>query len=172
MDPLLEISLRLVVATLVGGVLGLNRDLHGKPTGVRTMGLVALGSALIVAAAERVGGNGDATRAVQGIVTGIGFLGAGVIFKDLSSDRIHGLTTAATIWLTAALGVTCGLGHWSLALVAMTLSFVVLMFGGRIEKTIHRQWPHKPRTPETLPRTAAPNHVGQAAIDRQQRADP
>jgi putative Mg2+ transporter-C (MgtC) family protein len=69
MDKTLEIALRLVVATLLGGVVGLNRDLHGKPTGVRTMGLVALGSSLLVVAAGLVGGNGDATRAVQGIVT-------------------------------------------------------------------------------------------------------
>ena len=147
----MEISFRLVVATLVGSVVGLNRDLHGKPTGVRTMGLVALGSALIVVAAQRVGGNGDATRAVQGIVTGIGFLGAGVIFKDLSSDRIHGLTTAASIWLTSALGVTCGLGFWVLASVAIVLGFIVLLFGGRFEKAVHRHRPHKAEGPEKLP---------------------
>jgi len=147
MDSTLEIALRLAVATLVGGVIGLNRDLHGKATGVRTMGLVCLGSALIVVAAGLVGGNGDATRAVQGVVTGIGFLGAGVIFKDLSSDRIHGLTTAATIWLTAALGMTCGLGYWVLVLVATGLGFAVLLLGGPIEKAIHRRWPHKPEEP-------------------------
>jgi putative Mg2+ transporter-C (MgtC) family protein len=151
MDSSIEIALRLVAATLAGGVIGLNRDLHGKPTGVRTMGLVGLGSALIVVAAGLVGGNGDATRAVQGIVTGIGFLGAGVIVKDSTSDRIHGLTTAASIWLTAALGVTCGLGHWVLALVATVLSFIVLMLGGRFEKAIHRRWPHKPEDHETPP---------------------
>ncbi len=151
MDPAVELSFRLVVATLVGSVVGLNRDLHGKPTGVRTMGLVALGSALIVVAAQRVGGNGDATRAVQGIVTGIGFLGAGVIFKDRSSDRIHGLTTAASIWLTSALGVTCGLGFWVLASVAIVLGFVVLLFGGRFEKAVQRHRPHKPQGPEKLP---------------------
>jgi putative Mg2+ transporter-C (MgtC) family protein len=151
MDPVLEIALRLVAATLVGGVIGLNRDLHGKPTGVRTMGLVGLGSALIVAAAGLVGGNGDATRAVQGIVTGIGFLGAGVIVKDSTSDRIHGLTTAASIWLTAALGVTCGLGNWVLALVATGLSFAVLVLGGPLEKSIRRRWPHKPEDQETPP---------------------
>ena len=106
---------------------------------------------MIVVAAELVSGNGDATRAVQGIVTGIGFLGAGVIFKDLSSDRIHDLTTAATIWLTAALGVTCGLGYWVLASVATGLSFVVLLFGGPIEIAIHRRWPHKPGDPKTRP---------------------
>ena len=141
----------MVAATLVGGLIGLNRDLHGKPTGVRTMGLVGLGSALLVVAAGLVGGNGDATRAIQGIVTGIGFLGAGVIVKDSTTDRIHGLTTAATIWLTAALGVTCGLGHWVLALVATGLSFVVLIFGGPMEKAFHRRWPHKPYDRETMP---------------------
>ena len=151
MNSLLDSALHLVIATLVGGVIGLNRDLHGKPTGVRTMGLVSLGSALIVIAAGLVGGNGDATRAVQGIVTGIGFLGAGVIVKDLRSDRVHGLTTAATIWLTAAAGVTCGLGYWLLALFATGLGFVVLLLGGPVEKAVHRRWPHKPGKTETTP---------------------
>ena len=151
MDPVQEIALRLIAATLVGGAIGLNRDLHGKPTGVRTMGLVGLGSALIVVAAGLVGGTGDATRAVQGVVTGIGFLGAGVIVKDSSSSRIHGLTTAATIWLTAALGMTCGLGHWALALVATGLGLAVLIFGGPVERAIHHRWPHKPDDPDTMP---------------------
>jgi putative Mg2+ transporter-C (MgtC) family protein len=151
MELEMEIALRLVAATVVGGLIGLNRDLHGKPTGVRTMGLVALGSALIVVAAGLVGGEGDATRAVQGVITGIGFLGAGVIVKDSSSERIHGLTTAASIWLTAALGVTSGLGHWELALVATALSFVVLTLGGRFEKAVHRRWPHRPEDPQTPP---------------------
>ena len=143
MDLTQQLALRLVAATVIGGVVGLNRDLHGKPTGVRTMGLVGLGSALIVVASGLAGGVGDATRAVQGVVTGIGFLGAGVIVKGVTSDRIHGLTTAATIWLTAALGITCGLGHWALALVAVALGLLVLMFGGGIERAIHSRWPHK-----------------------------
>ncbi len=151
MDSVLETALRLVAATFVGGVIGLNRDLRGKPTGVRTMGLVGLGSALVVVAAGLVGGNGDATRAVQGIITGIGFLGAGVIVKDSTSDRIHGLTTAATIWLTAALGVTCGLGRCLLALAAAGLSFMVLMFGGPLERAAHRRWPHKTADQEPPP---------------------
>ena len=151
MDLTLEMALRLLAATLIGASIGLNRDLHGKPTGVRTMGLVGLGSALIVLASGLVGGNGDATRAVQGIVTGIGFLGAGVIIKAATGDRIHGLTTAASIWLTAALGVTCGLGYWPLALVAAVLGLVVLIVGGPLEKAIRRRWPHKPEVPEPLP---------------------
>ena len=151
MDLTLEMALRLLAATLIGASIGLNRDLHGKPTGVRTMGLVGLGSALIVLASGLVGGNGDATRAVQGIVTGIGFLGAGVIIKAATGDRIHGLTTAASIWLTAALGVTCGLGYWPLALVAAVLGLVVLIVGGPLEKALRRRWPHKPEVPEPLP---------------------
>ncbi len=144
MDQALDIALRLSVATFLGVLIGLNRDLQGKPTGVRTMGLVCLGSALIVIAAELVGGPGDATRAVQGIITGVGFLGSGVIIKSDDSSRVHGLTTAATVWLTAAMGITCGLGHWRLALVATSLSFIVLVLGGRFEKAVHRRWPHSP----------------------------
>ena len=99
----LEIALRLGAATLVGVALGLNRDLHGKPTGVRTLGLVGLGSALIVLA---VGGrvSADASRVIQGIVTGIGFLGAGVIMRNDAGNQIHGITTAACAWLTACIG--------------------------------------------------------------------
>jgi len=148
MEPLLDLSLRLVAAAGIGGAIGLNRDLHGKPTGVRTMGLVGLGSALIVVGGVLAGDAGDATRMAQGIMTGVGFLGAGVIVKGGSGSRVHGLTTAATIWLTAALGVTCGLGHWRLALVALGLSFMVLIVGGPLEKAARTRWPHSPRAPD------------------------
>lgn len=144
MDPTFELAMRLVAATMIGGAIGLNRDLHGKATGVRTMGLVGLGAALIVVAGVLVGGEGDATRAVQGVITGIGFLGAGVIVKDATGSHIHGLTTAATIWLTAALGVTCGLGYWGLSLVALALSLVILLVGRPLEKAVRARWPHKP----------------------------
>lgn len=146
-----DMALRLVVATLIGGLIGLNRDLHGKPTGVRTMGLVALASAVIVTASTSVGGNGDATRAVQGVMTGIGFLGAGVIVKEAASDRVRGLTTAATIWLTAAIGITCGLGYWGLALLTTGLGFVVLIVGGPIERALHKRWPQKSEEGQPLP---------------------
>jgi len=151
MEPMVDIALRLVTAMLLGGAIGLNRDLHGKPTGVRTMGLVGLGSALLVVVANLLGGAGDATRTIQGIITGIGFLGAGVIVKELGSERVRGLTTAATIWLTAALGVTCGLGQWELALLATALSFLLLVFGGAVEKAVHARWPHKPNDRQDAP---------------------
>jgi putative Mg2+ transporter-C (MgtC) family protein len=149
MDPVLELAMRLVAATMIGGAIGLNRDLHGKPTGVRTMGLVGLGSAMIVVAGVLVGGEGDATRAVQGVITGIGFLGAGVIVKDIQTSHVQGLTTAATIWLTAALGVACGLGYWRLALVALLLSLAILIVGGPLERAARSRWPHKPDPPES-----------------------
>lgn len=148
---MLDLALRLGAATMIGGAIGLNRDLHGKPTGVRTMGLVGLGSALIVIAGSLVGGSGDATRAMQGVITGIGFLGAGVIVKDGESAHVHGLTTAATIWLTAALGVICGLGYWQLALVALGLSLLILIVGGPLEKAARARWPHNPDPKEPPP---------------------
>lgn len=156
MTSLPELALRLVAATLIGALIGLNRDLHGKPTGVRTMALVALASAMTVAASDSRAGAGDSTRVVQGIMTGIGFLGAGVIVKEALGDRIHGLTTAATIWLTAALGVTCGLGEWQVALIATGLALGVLMLGGPLEKWLHRRWR---RPGEVLPGEVVPGTV-------------
>jgi putative Mg2+ transporter-C (MgtC) family protein len=97
-----DIVLRLGLAALAGAALGLNRDLHGKPTGVRTLGLVGLASAMIAIAVGP--GDGDVSRVMQGIVTGIGFLGAGVIIRSEKGKHVHNLTTAACVWLTACVG--------------------------------------------------------------------
>jgi putative Mg2+ transporter-C (MgtC) family protein len=102
----LDIALRLGAATLVGIVLGLNRDLHGKPTGVRTLGILCLGSALAVLSIHAVTGT-DASRVIQGIVTGVGFLGAGVIVRSEKGHHVQGLTTAACVWVTACMGAAC-----------------------------------------------------------------
>jgi putative Mg2+ transporter-C (MgtC) family protein len=134
----LDIALRLLAATLAGAAFGLNRELHSKPTGVRTLGLVGLGSALAVMAGAEVGGGEGATRVIQGIVTGIGFLGAGVILRPSSGFHIHGLTTAASTWLTACIGVACALAAWRIVAVALVLAFTVLIIGGPIEKALHR----------------------------------
>jgi putative Mg2+ transporter-C (MgtC) family protein len=130
---IVDIVLRVVVAAVVGALIGLNRDLHGKPTGVRTLGLVGLGSALAVLA---VAGDDSAaaSRVIQGIVTGIGFLGAGVIIRPMAKGQVHGLTTAASVWLTAALGAACGVGAWKLVAVGVPVAFLVLLFGRRLEK--------------------------------------
>ena len=141
----IEIALRLSAATLIGGVLGLNRDLHGKATGVRTLGLVGLGSAMVVVAVVNAGpGTGDfsaASRIVQGILTGIGFLGAGVIVHGARTQRVHGLTTAACTWLTACLGTVCGFAHAPVIVIAIVLTMVVLIFGGPIERWFRSRLP-------------------------------
>ena len=81
------------------------------------------------------------SRVIQGIVTGIGFLGAGVIIRNESGKRIHGLTTAACVWLAACFGAACGLGEWTTVAIAAPIVFIVLVFGGGFEKWVHRHWP-------------------------------
>jgi putative Mg2+ transporter-C (MgtC) family protein len=130
----LEIVLRVVAAAVVGGLVGLNRDLHGKPTGVPTLGLVGLGSALVVLAVAGGSDSAAASRVIQGIVTGIGFLGAGVIIRPYAKGKVHGLTTAACVWLTAALGAACGLGAWRVVAVGVPMAFLLLLFGKRLER--------------------------------------
>jgi putative Mg2+ transporter-C (MgtC) family protein len=136
--------LRLAAATFIGGAIGLDRDLHGKPTGVRTMGIVCLGSALIVLACQYPGqaaGAAAASRVMQGIITGIGFLGAGVILRNPSGKKVHGLTTAAAIWLTACIGAACGAGAWPLVLTAAVLVLLLFTLGRPIEKAFERYVP-------------------------------
>jgi putative Mg2+ transporter-C (MgtC) family protein len=132
----LDIALRLGSAALLGGVIGLNRDLHHKPSGLRTLSIVGLGSALAVLAVAS--DTAAASRIMQGLLTGIGFLGAGVILRDQSNGKVHGLTTAAAIWTTASLGAVCGLGQWRLVIVAALIMAVILAVGGKVEKAVHR----------------------------------
>jgi putative Mg2+ transporter-C (MgtC) family protein len=138
-----EIAVRLAVAVVIGSALGLNRELHGKPAGLRTHGLVSLGAALATMAALRspdqslVADPNAIGRIVQGILTGIGFLGAGVILRD-PSGHVTGLTTAATIWICAALGIVCGLGYWAILAVALGLTLLVLFFGRPVERFAER----------------------------------
>jgi putative Mg2+ transporter-C (MgtC) family protein len=135
-----DIALRLGAAALAGVTMGLNRDLHGKPTGVRTLGLVGVGAALAVLA---VGGESraDVSRVIQGILTGIGFLGVGVIVRNNEGQHVHGLTTAACVWVTACIGVACAVAEWRIVLISVPLIFVILTLGGPFEKAIHRRWP-------------------------------
>ncbi len=140
--------MRLGTATLVGAAIGLDRDLRGKPTGVRTMGFVALGAALIVLASQYPAHAEDqhaASRVMQGIITGIGFLGAGVILRDTELGHMRGLTTAASIWLTACIGAACGAGAWPLVVIGSALVAVVLAGGKPLEKAVERRFPPRPR---------------------------
>jgi putative Mg2+ transporter-C (MgtC) family protein len=139
---LTDVATRLGVATLAGAVIGLNRDLANKPMGTRTLGLVSLGAAVVTLAAIQVPGmaeNPDAmSRVVQGIVqgvmAGISFIGAGVILRDAQAKTIEGLTTAATVWLTAALGIACGLAAWWTVLIASAIALALLLAFRWIEK--------------------------------------
>jgi putative Mg2+ transporter-C (MgtC) family protein len=135
-----EILLRLGAATLAGGAIGLNRDLRGKPVGLRTLALVSLATAMVTVLADplRNGSLTDAgSRVIQGILTGIGFLGAGVIFHAQKHFRILGLTSAACVWLTACAGILCGAGDWRVVSVALGIAFVVLLAGGPVENYLH-----------------------------------
>jgi putative Mg2+ transporter-C (MgtC) family protein len=117
LDGMLAPALLIAAAVLAGGLVGLNRDLHGKPTGVRAHALVALGAAVFVMSSTDfgiVGSDGNViSRVIQGVVGGIGFLGAGVILRGDDGRRTFHVATAASIWVTAALGVACGLGAQS-----------------------------------------------------------
>ena len=135
------IALRLGAALLAGAFIGLDREFRNKPAGLRTHALVSLGAAVVVLATIGSSpGNADAvSRAVQGIITGIGFLGAGVIMQHEAERRIEGLTTAASIWVAAGLGIACGAGLVELALIALGAILVVLVGGGWIERWMERR---------------------------------
>jgi putative Mg2+ transporter-C (MgtC) family protein len=141
MTDLAEIILRLGGATLIGAAIGLNRDLRGKPIGVRTLGLVGLASAIAVLAVVPDGAGTDpnpASRVMQGVLTGIGFLGAGVIVRRDVGKAVHGLTSAACAWTTACLGLVCGLAAWPIVATGIVLIFILLAFGGPFERMSHR----------------------------------
>jgi putative Mg2+ transporter-C (MgtC) family protein len=129
--------LRLGAALLLGSVLGLNRELHGKAAGLRTHALVCLGAAVAILLAlgplDRPTDANAVSRVVQGILTGVGFLGAGVILRD-PMGHVTGLTTAATIWICAVLGIVCGLGYWWLLGIAVVITLLLLVFGRPIER--------------------------------------
>jgi putative Mg2+ transporter-C (MgtC) family protein len=137
-----DLCLRLASAVLVGGLIGINREARAKAVGVRTLGLVSLGAALVTLSGSGFSGEMDAiaSRALQGLITGIGFLGAGVIVKGASEEQVHGLTTAAAISVTAALGVVCGLGAYLPLVISLVLMAILLGLGGYIDAAVHRWW--------------------------------
>src|SRR5215467_9357412 len=139
MPDLADVILRLGAATLIGAAIGLNRDLHGKPIGVRTLGLVGLASAIAVLAVADGADHNPASRVIQGVLTGIGFLGAGVIMRPHSDGRVHGLTSAASAWATACLGLVCGLAAWPIVATGVVLVFILLILGGPFERMSHRR---------------------------------
>lgn len=130
-----QVLLRLLAAVLAGAVVGYERELAGKAAGLRTHILVSLGTCLFVLAGSSYGMSSDGlSRVIQGIVTGIGFIGAGSILKLEDKKDIQGLTTSAGIWMTAAIGVTVGLGEIGLALISAVLTVIVLSLLRSFEK--------------------------------------
>lgn len=134
---LIHVLIRLVAATLLGAIIGIQRERAGKPAGLRTHMLVTLGTAVFVLACSGVGMSTDAlSRVIQGIVTGIGFIGAGSILKLSEEREVQGLTTAAGVWMTAAVGVAVGLGSLGVALLSTLFTLIILSFASRVEHQV------------------------------------
>ena len=142
-----DIVLRLLAAVAIGMALGLNRDLKGKPTGIRTLGLVSLGAAVVTLGltheAHIAFDNNAYSRVLQGVVqgvlTGIGFLGGGVILRSEAKETVRNITTAATVWVTAALGTACAVSDWRILGIGFVLAMLLLMFGRQGEKWVERK---------------------------------
>jgi putative Mg2+ transporter-C (MgtC) family protein len=146
----LLLLVRLLAAGLLGSVLGWEREQARKPAGLRTHMLVAIAAALYTVLTELVvqegaagdgGQRSDPVRAIQAIAMGIGFLGGGAIFVAHRRDQVHGLTTAGSIWATAAVGIAAGLGHYVLALGATLILVIVLRVVAKLEPSQREQQP-------------------------------
>jgi putative Mg2+ transporter-C (MgtC) family protein len=130
-----RVVIRVIVAALLGALLGWERERAGKPAGLRTHMLVALGAALFVLFPAEAGmAVADLSRVIQGVATGIGFIGAGTILKRAESEQVEGLTTAASIWLTGAIGMSVGAGQLWLSLVCAVSAWLILDVLARFEK--------------------------------------
>ena len=128
MNTLIDMVLRLLLAAALGAVIGYQRERANKPAGQRTHILIALGSALFTVVSMFGFGEGvDAARVAAGVVTGIGFIGAGVILRGVRGDHIVGITTAASVWVTAAIGLAAGVGMYLIATIVAAITVLVLM---------------------------------------------
>ncbi len=128
----------LILAVVLGGAIGLERQIRGKPAGLRTNVLICLGAAVFtIISKQMAAGQADSvTRIAAQIVTGVGFLGAGAIIRDRGG--IHGLTTAATIWLVSSIGMACGAGFYRLAAVSTLIAIVILIGLAQLERPLER----------------------------------
>ena len=133
----------ILLAVVLGAIVGLERQVSGKSAGLRTNVLICLGAAVFtIISKQMASGSIDVTRIAAQIVTGVGFLGAGAIIQD--TGGVRGLTTAATIWLVASIGMACGAGYYGLAAVSALLAVLVLLGLGQIEKPLQK-WLRKRR---------------------------
>lgn len=128
-----RVIIRLLASALLGAMVGIQRERSGKPAGVRTHMLVSMGATLfIIASLESEMSLSDLSRVIQGVAAGIGFIGGGAILKLTKEREVEGLTTAAGVWLTAAVGVAAGLGRWGSAALGVVLTLIILSIIGQI----------------------------------------
>jgi putative Mg2+ transporter-C (MgtC) family protein len=140
----LVVIVRLLAAAGAGLALGFQREISDKPIGMRTLGLISLGAAMVSIAALRYPGLGNDPNAVsrvlqgiiQGLMVGVGFIGAGVIMRDESTKKVHGLTTATTVWIAAGLGIACGLADWIVVTTGLALALIILIVLKRFERHV------------------------------------
>lgn len=141
----LVLILRLVLATGLGAAVGVNREMRLKPAGLRTHALVALGAALLatiglaMTPAAAVRDFNAASRVLQGIIAGVGFIGGGVILRQDDAKGVHGLSTAASIWVVSAVGVAAGFGLWRSAVTTVILALAILALGAPLDRKL-RAW--------------------------------
>jgi putative Mg2+ transporter-C (MgtC) family protein len=133
-DQIVHVAVRLVLAAGLAGILGVERQAMGKAAGTRTHMLVALGAALFVLAVSSSGVEGDVSRVIQGVAAGIGFIGAGSILKHVDRGEVTGLTTAASIWMAAAIGVTAALASIWFSVLATGIAWLVLDMIERVSR--------------------------------------
>jgi putative Mg2+ transporter-C (MgtC) family protein len=137
----LQVIIRLLIAAIFGGIIGYEREQKGKAAGLRTHMLVCLGTTIIIMTARLDGiPLGEMSKVIEGVVAGIGFLGGGVILKLTSEREIRGITTAASIWATAAIGIAVGLGQVWIALVSLLIVWLILFVLASVEQKL---WPMK-----------------------------
>jgi len=139
LEQLTRVVVRLLLAAMLGGLIGLERELAGKAAGLRTHMLVALGSALFVLIPLQAGIEmADLSRVIQGLLAGVGFLCAGAILKAASEDQVQGLTTSASLWMTASIGMGAGLGRDATAVLSTLLALAILSMEGPLRRVLGR----------------------------------
>jgi putative Mg2+ transporter-C (MgtC) family protein len=141
---LIHVVIRLLASVILGAIIGYQRERVGKPAGLRTHILVTLGTTIFVLACTGYGMSSDGvSRVIQGIITGIGFVGAGSIIKSDKEGSVQGLTSSAGIWVAAGIGIAVGLGGLGLALMSTFLAFIILTFVNSLEYRIHTKQPYQ-----------------------------
>jgi putative Mg2+ transporter-C (MgtC) family protein len=133
-----DIIFKLILAVIIGGALGAEREYRSKSAGFRTLTMICAGATIFTILSQIIGGAGNPDRIASNIVTGIGFVGAGVIFKGDGTSKVNGITTAAMIWVTAALGMTIGAGYLWIAVIGAVLILLVLFIFALLEDWIDR----------------------------------